>query len=55
VILPKLNEPDLDEVPKEVRRELEIHLVSRVDEALEFALEQAPQANEAEAQPAMPM
>ncbi|MET0342790.1 MAG: endopeptidase La [Polyangiales bacterium] len=42
VILPKLNEPDLDDVPKEVRSELQIHLVSRVDEALALALERMP-------------
>ena len=52
VIMPKLNEPDLDEVPKEVRRELEIHLVSRVDEVLALALE-TPPAPDAEAQPPM--
>jgi ATP-dependent Lon protease len=42
VILPKLNEPDLDEVPKEVREAMQIHLVSRVDEALSLALEPRP-------------
>ena len=34
ILLPKRNEPDLDEVPKEVREELEICLVSRMDEVL---------------------
>ncbi|MBW2509541.1 MAG: endopeptidase La, partial [Deltaproteobacteria bacterium] len=34
ILLPKRNEPDLEEVPKEVRDELEICLVSRVDEVL---------------------
>jgi ATP-dependent Lon protease len=34
ILLPKRNEPDLEEVPKEVREELEICLVSRVDEVL---------------------
>ncbi|MGB5701332.1 MAG: endopeptidase La [Polyangiales bacterium] len=34
ILLPKRNEPDLDEVPKEVREELEICLVSRIDEVL---------------------
>jgi ATP-dependent Lon protease len=42
VIVPKLNEPDLDEVPKEIRKELTVHLVSRVDEALAVALERSP-------------
>ncbi len=39
VILPKLNLPDLDEVPKEIRTALQIHLVSHVEEALALALE----------------
>jgi ATP-dependent Lon protease len=39
VILPKANEPDLDDVPKEIREALTVHLVSRVEEALALALE----------------
>jgi ATP-dependent Lon protease len=42
VIVPKLNEPDLDEVPKEIREAMQIHLVSRVEEALSLALEPRP-------------
>ena len=38
VILPRRNEPDLDEVPPEILKALEIHLVSRVDEVLPIAL-----------------
>ncbi|HEX4789940.1 MAG TPA: endopeptidase La [Actinospica sp.] len=38
VLLPKRNEPDLDEVPAEVREALEIHLVSDVRDVLELAL-----------------
>jgi len=34
ILLPKRNEADLDEVPDEVREDLEICLVSRVDEVL---------------------
>ena len=34
ILLPKRNEPDLEEVPEEVRNDLEICLVSRVDEVL---------------------
>jgi ATP-dependent Lon protease len=45
VIMPKLNEPDLDDIPKEVKAALQIHLVSRVDEALALALEHAPTAD----------
>jgi ATP-dependent Lon protease len=46
VVMPKLNEPDLDEVPKEVREALEIHLITRVDEALALALERTPFVSE---------
>jgi ATP-dependent Lon protease len=39
VILPKLNEPDLDDLPEEVRKELQFYVVERVDEVLKYALE----------------
>jgi ATP-dependent Lon protease len=52
VILPKHNEPDLDEVPKEIREALHFHLVMRVDEALALALE--PRAVLAESAAAPP-
>jgi ATP-dependent Lon protease len=42
VIIPKLNAPDLDDIPKEIRTALQIHLVSHVEEALTLALERAP-------------
>ena len=42
MILPKRNEPDLDDVPEAVRRELTFHLVEDVAEVLELALEAAP-------------
>ena len=42
VILPKRNEPDLDDIPAAVREELKIDLVSDVNEALRLALEPAP-------------
>ena len=38
VILPQRNEPDLDDVPESVRREIVIHLVGTVAEALSLAL-----------------
>jgi ATP-dependent Lon protease len=40
VLLPKRNEPDLDDVPESVRAELTVHFVSDVREVLEIALEQ---------------
>jgi ATP-dependent Lon protease len=39
VILPRENEPDLEELPKEVREELEFVLVDSVDEVLAAALD----------------
>ena len=42
ILLPKRNEPDLEEVPKEVRDHLEICLVSRVDEVLSLVTELGP-------------
>src|SRR5216683_733676 len=41
VILPRRNEPDLDDVPESVRAEIEIHLVSSVAEVLSLALSPA--------------
>ncbi|HET7560326.1 MAG TPA: S16 family serine protease, partial [Limnochordia bacterium] len=41
VIIPKENAIDLDELPAEVRRRLEIRLVESVDEVLEIALQPA--------------
>jgi len=38
LILPKENEPDLDDVPAEIRSEMNIHLVSDLADALEIAL-----------------
>ena len=39
VIVPERNEPDLDDVPKEVRSQMTIHIVRSVDQVLALALE----------------
>ncbi|MCA1636658.1 MAG: endopeptidase La, partial [Acidobacteria bacterium] len=39
IILPSRNEADIEEIPAEVRAELEIVLVSRISEVLDAALE----------------
>jgi ATP-dependent Lon protease len=39
ILLPRRNEPDLDDLPREVRRALRFVLVDRVDQVLEAALE----------------
>jgi len=38
IILPKENEPDLDDLPKEVRDKLQVHLVHELGEVLAFTL-----------------
>jgi ATP-dependent Lon protease len=55
VLMPSRNERDLDDVPESVRKDLTIHLVSRLDEVLAIALEMpsAPPAD-AETAPAAP-
>jgi ATP-dependent Lon protease len=45
VFLPQRNEPDLDDVPEEVRNELQVHLVSDVADVLRLALEPAHSTN----------
>ena len=44
VILPQRNEPDLDEVPADVRAQMRFHPVASVDEVLALALEAEPLA-----------
>ncbi len=39
VILPKRNEADLEELPDEVRRDIDFHLVEMMEEVLDLALE----------------
>ncbi|RMI41738.1 endopeptidase La [Streptomyces triticirhizae] len=41
VVIPRRNEPDLDDLPEEVRRTLDIHPVSDVSQVLELALSPA--------------
>jgi ATP-dependent Lon protease len=41
VIVPERNQPDLDDVPSEVRDQMQFHIVGSVDEVLALALEPA--------------
>jgi ATP-dependent Lon protease len=41
VILPKRNEGDLDDVPEQVRNEMEFHVAETIDQVLDWALEPA--------------
>jgi len=54
VILPKLNAPDLEEVPKEIRAAVQVHLIAHVEEALALALERMPSASPDRPVAAMP-
>ncbi|MGE0459889.1 MAG: endopeptidase La [Vicinamibacterales bacterium] len=47
VILPERNEPDLDDVPSEVRDHMRFHIVETVDQVLALALEPAAVAKAA--------
>jgi len=47
VLVPERNKADLDEVPKEVRDELEFVFVKTLDEVLQAALEKVPQPSQA--------
>jgi ATP-dependent Lon protease len=42
IILPKLNEPDLDDVPEEVKKTIHFIFVETVDQVLRAALEAPP-------------
>ncbi|MBX3248546.1 MAG: endopeptidase La [Myxococcales bacterium] len=44
ILLPKMNEPDLDEVADEVRQALDIQFVTKASEVLPLVLEDLPQA-----------
>jgi ATP-dependent Lon protease len=44
VVLPKRNEPDLDDVPEVVREEMTFHLAESVADVLQIALEAAPRS-----------
>jgi ATP-dependent Lon protease len=56
VLVPERNKADLEEVPAEVKNDLEFLFVSKMDQVLEGALEEMPKpkADEKAAQPAPP-
>jgi ATP-dependent Lon protease len=58
VIVPERNKPDLDEVPAEVKNDLEFVFVAKMDQVLEAALEEKlgpkPEAEKTPAAPAAP-
>jgi ATP-dependent Lon protease len=52
VILPKRNEPDLEDVPEEIKKTMKFVLVDTVDEVIAAALEPAPKKPGAQKAPA---
>jgi ATP-dependent Lon protease len=38
IILPRLNEPDLDDIPEEIRKDMDFHLVDRMEEVVKIAI-----------------
>jgi ATP-dependent Lon protease len=54
IILPARNERDLEDIPKDVRDQLKIHLVKRVDEVLPIALEPPAPSSETPSIPPAP-
>ncbi|MDO9211353.1 MAG: S16 family serine protease [Deltaproteobacteria bacterium] len=42
VILPKKNEKDLEEVPEQVKKDMQFHFVQRMDEVIQLALKKKP-------------
>jgi ATP-dependent Lon protease len=55
VIIPQENEKDLAEIPKNIKRKLDIRPVSEIDEVLKLALTKMPQARLDDAQPESPV
>lgn len=54
VILPKRNEIDLEDVPEEVREDIEFHFVDTVDEVIELALESKKKSSKGKTAPRKP-
>jgi ATP-dependent Lon protease len=54
IVMPARNACDLEDVPKEIREDLEIHLVSRVDEVLALVLAPPEQAGSEHDRPSPP-
>jgi ATP-dependent Lon protease len=42
IILPKKNEKDLEEVPEQVKKDMQFHFVQRMDEVIQLALKKKP-------------
>src|SRR5207244_592720 len=54
IVLPERNVADLEEVPQEVKNDLEFVSVTKMDQVLEAALEEMPKPTPVEEKPATP-
>lgn len=45
IVLPRLNEPDLEDLPDEVRQAIKFYFVDQIDEVLKIALDEKPLDN----------
>jgi ATP-dependent Lon protease len=55
VIIPQENERDLTEIPKNIKQNLDIHPVRWIDEVLDIALSERPEAVEGATEPEEPV
>jgi ATP-dependent Lon protease len=46
IVIPRQNEPEASEIPERIRAELELHMVSNVDDALKLALTEVPSVSQ---------
>lgn len=53
VILPEGNRHDLDDIPEKIRRQMDFHLVSRMEDVLSLSLEKKKDEREKRTQEAM--
>ncbi|OGL46050.1 MAG: endopeptidase La, partial [Candidatus Schekmanbacteria bacterium RBG_16_38_10] len=53
IILPKNNEKDLEDVPENIKRDMQYHFISRMDEAVEIALEEENEIENQKQEPAI--
>ena len=53
IILPKNNEKDLEDVPENIKKDMQYHFISRMDEAAEIALEEETEIENQKQEPAI--
>ncbi|OGL41091.1 MAG: endopeptidase La [Candidatus Schekmanbacteria bacterium GWA2_38_9] len=53
IILPKNNEKDLEDVPENIKNDMQYHFISRIDEAVKIALEKETEIENQKQEPAI--